>query len=52
MKKQTRKDKLDENLGMRKGKESSKTQSYSSRRNESVGASKKKMPVKKGSKGK
>lgn len=52
MKKQSSKDKMDESLGMSRGKESTKTQSYGSRRHESVGASKKGMPAKKGSKGK
>ncbi len=37
-KKQGTKDKLDESLGMRDGKESTKTQSYKSRRDESKGA--------------
>jgi len=39
-KKQTASDKLDESLGERRGKESTKTQSYASRRDESRGASK------------
>ena len=39
-KKQTAADKLDESLGERLGKESTKTQSYASRRKESRGASK------------
>ena len=39
-KKQTADDKLDESLGERRGKESTKTQSYKSRRDESRGASK------------
>jgi len=39
-KKQTASDKLDESLGERRGKESTKTQSYASRRKESIGASK------------
>ena len=39
-KKQTASDKLDESLGERRGKESTKTQSYASRRKESRGASK------------
>ena len=39
-KKQTANDKLDESLGERRGAESTKTQSYSSRRDESRGASK------------
>lgn len=42
MKRQTRSDRLDESLGMRRGKESTKKQSYKSRRDESRGASKKK----------
>ena len=37
-KKQGTKDRLDESLGMRDGKESTKTQSYKSRRDESKGA--------------
>lgn len=40
MKRQSRSDKKDESLGMRRGKESTKTQSYASRRHESSGASK------------
>ena len=40
VKKQTANDKLDESLGERRGKESTKTQSYKSRRDESRGASK------------
>ena len=40
MKKQTAADKLDESLGERRGKESTKTQSFKSRRDESLGASK------------
>ena len=39
-KKQTADDKLDESLGERRGAESSTTQSYASRRDESRGASK------------
>ena len=39
-KKQTAADELDESLGERRGKESTKTQSYASRRKESRGASK------------
>ena len=39
-KKQTSNDKLDESLGERDGAESTKTQSYKSRRDESKGASK------------
>ena len=40
VKKQTAADKLDESLGERRGKESTKTQSFKSRRDESRGASK------------
>jgi hypothetical protein len=40
MKRQTKSDRLDESLGMRRGKESGKKQSYKSRRDESVGARK------------
>ena len=40
VKKQTANDKLDESLGERDGAESTKTQSYASRRDESKGASK------------
>ena len=39
-KKQTAADRLDESLGERRGAESTKTQSYKSRRDESRGASK------------
>ena len=39
-KKQTAADKLDESLGERRGAESTKTQSFKSRRDESRGASK------------
>ena len=39
-KKQGANDRLDESLGMRRGKESTKTQSFKSRRDESRGASK------------
>ena len=39
-KKQTAADKLDESLGERRGKESTKTQSFKSRRDESRGARK------------
>ena len=39
-KKQTASDKLDESLGERRGAESTKTQSYASRRDESRGSSK------------
>lgn len=42
MKKQSKASKLDESLGMRRGKESEKKQSYASRRHESEGARKKK----------
>lgn len=45
MKKQRYNDRLDESLGMRKGKESEKKQSYKDRRDESRGA-KKKMGMK------
>lgn len=41
MKKQTKLDKMDESLGMRKGKESTKTQSQKDRRDESKGVKKK-----------
>ncbi|HXF90938.1 MAG TPA: hypothetical protein VNJ29_03310 [Candidatus Nitrosotenuis sp.] len=41
MKKQAKADKMDESLGMRKGKESTKMQSYKDRRDESKDASKK-----------
>jgi len=40
MKKQGASARMDESLGMRRGKESSKSQSYKSRRDESYGASK------------
>lgn len=40
MTKQTKKDKMDESLGMRRGKESTKKQSYKSRRHESTGMKK------------
>ena len=40
MKKQTAADKLDERLGETRGKESTKSQSFASRRHESTGASK------------
>ena len=43
MKKQGKSAKMDESLGMRRGKESTKTQSLASRRKESMGASKKAM---------
>ena len=39
-KKQTAADKLDERLGETRGKESTKTQTFASRRHESIGASK------------
>jgi hypothetical protein len=45
MKKQSKADKMDESLGMRRGKESGKKQSYKDRRDESKGA---KKPMKKG----
>ena len=38
MKKQSANDRLDESLGARRGKESTKSQSYKSRRDESRGA--------------
>ena len=38
VKKQTANDRLDESLGMRDGKESTKSQSFKSRRDESRGA--------------
>ena len=44
VKKQGANDRLDESLGMRKGKESTKSQSMKSRRNESRGATKKSRP--------
>lgn len=40
MKRQTRADRMDESLGERRGKESSKKQSYKDRRDESKGAKK------------
>lgn len=40
MKKQTKKSRMDESLGMRRGKESTKMQSYKSRRKESTGMKK------------
>lgn len=40
MKKQSKASKMDESLGMRRGKESMKKQSYKSRRDESMGAKK------------
>lgn len=40
MKKQSRASKMDESLGMRRGKESTKKQSYKSRRKESRGMKK------------
>ena len=46
MKKQTRNDRMDESLGMKRGKESSKKQPYKDRRDESRG-SKKSQPKKK-----
>lgn len=42
MKKQSKADKLDESLGMRRGKEADKKQSFKARRDESKGARKKK----------
>ena len=39
-KKQTASDKLDERLGETRGKESTKTQTFASRRHESIGATK------------
>ena len=39
-KKHTADDRLDESLGERRGKESTKSQSFASRRHESIGASK------------
>ena len=51
MKKQAYNDRLDESLGMRKGKESTKKQSYKDRRDESRGM-KKAMDKKKGIKAK
>ena len=39
-KKQTAADRLDESVGERRGKESTKSQSFASRRHESIGASK------------
>ena len=45
MKKQSKADKIDESLGERRGKESSKKQSMKDRRDESKGA---KKPMKKG----
>ena len=44
VKKQGANDRLDESLGMRRGKESTKSQSFKSRRNESRGATKKSRP--------
>lgn len=40
MKKQSKNSRMDESLGMRRGKESSKKQSYKSRRDESRGMKK------------
>lgn len=40
MKKQSKASKMDESLGMRRGKESTKKQSYKSRRDESEGMEK------------
>lgn len=42
MKKQNKADKMDESLAMHRGKESEKKQSYKDRRDESMGAKKKK----------
>jgi hypothetical protein len=42
MKKQSKASKMDESLGMRRGKESTKKQSMKDRRDESKGATKKK----------
>ena len=50
MKRQSRNDRMDESLGMRRGKESSKKQSYKDRRDESRGM-KKGMMAKHGRKG-
>lgn len=47
MKKQTRKDKMDESLSMRHGKESTKKQSFADRRHESEGMKKAKSKMKK-----
>lgn len=44
MKKQSRSSRVDESLGIRRGKESTKKQSYKSRRDESKGAKKKTAP--------
>ena len=44
VKKQGANDRLDESLGMRRGKESTKSQSFKSRRNESRGARKPSKP--------
>ena len=43
MKKQSKESKIDESLGMRRGKESMKIQSFESRRDESKGSKKKPM---------
>lgn len=43
MKRQSKKDKLDESISMRRGKESTKKQSMKDRRDESMDASKKMM---------
>lgn len=45
MKKQMKNAKMDESLGMRKGKEADKMQSYKDRRDESKGAMKKKSKM-------
>lgn len=52
MKKQSMKDKMDESMGERRGKESTKKQSMMDRRHESMGSKKCKMgvPVKMGRK--
>lgn len=49
MKHQTKKDRMDESLSMKHGKESTKKQSFASRRHESMGA-KKGMKAKEGRK--
>jgi hypothetical protein len=46
MKKQTNSDKMDESLSMRRGKESTKKQSYTNRRHESEGSKKKSIKSK------
>lgn len=53
MKKQSKKDKMDESLSMKHGKEASKKQSFTDRRHESMGAKcKMGMKAKVASKGK